>query len=735
MSDQPASDPSVGDDGAAALEPPEPPRSGRSRWVRRAPLVVGLGVVAVAGFVAWRQVAPVWSARKYRSITYSVPKAPRLTPAAGETVYRIDPTHSSLSYRIGEHFAGRSSDATATGTTNGIEGDLAVDPVHASAARVGVIVANLEQLHSSNNLRDARLRQDFLQSHEFPLGRFTTSSIDGLPAKVEDGRTYRFTMDGKATIKDVTAPVTWHGTASLDNGELKATAVTRTKLSTFDVGPISLAGMVTTKDDVTLTMRLTALDPANHAIPTSITGPHAKEATGGPSFAAAVRPILEGSCASCHNSGQVGSLHWRLDTAGDAAAVADGIRTVTETKYMPPWPASDKGVPLAHQLVLSPSQLSTLAAWAKAGGPLDVARSTPIRPSKAVKALQPRKDQTFHIPTYTGSLSRENDYRCFVIQPNLPSTMYLTGYTFLPDQVTELHHAQVFHISAEQAANGAKASGQDGQPGWSCYGSANLRGKRPQSIPGRTFHRDVGFAGQSDLVAGWVPGQLPALYPDHAGILLNPGDALVLQIHYHFDESSGVRPDHSGIALQLDKPSSKVKAVRIVNPLGPVEIPCKPGAKEKLCNRDAAVAQVQKLYGTNDEAGLLLLCGKTPQGLTANFDGTHASSSCNLTVPEDGTIIAAMGHMHTLGKSIRMTLDPDTSKQKILLDIPQWNFDWQMNYQLAKPIHVTAGEPLKLECSWDRSVDPSRPQRYITFAEDTESEMCFGTYALIPDDQ
>jgi hypothetical protein len=58
-----------------------------------------------------------------------------------------------------------------------------------------------------------------------------------------------------------------------------------------------------------------------------------------------------------------------------------------------------------------------------------------------------------------------------------------------------------------------------------------------------------------------------------------------------------------------------------------------------------------------------------------------------------------------------------------------------MNYSLEKPIHVTAGEPLKLDCSWDRSIDPNRPQRYITFAEDTESEMCFGTYALIPDDQ
>ena len=40
-----------------------------------------------------------------------------------------------------------------------------------------------------------------------------------------------------------------------------------------------------------------------------------------------------------------------------------------------------------------------------------------------------------------------------------------------------------------------------------------------------------------------------------------------------------------------------------------------------------------------------------------------------------------------------------------------------------------------MDCSWDRSADPLRPPKYIVFAEGTEDEMCFATYALIPDDQ
>ena len=32
-----------------------------------------------------------------------------------------------------------------------------------------------------------------------------------------------------------------------------------------------------------------------------------------------------------------------------------------------------------------------------------------------------------------------------------------------------------------------------------------------------------------------------------------------------------------------------------------------------------------------------------------------------------------------------------------------------------------------------RSLDPNRAPKYIVFAEGTEDEMCFGTYAIVPD--
>lgn len=685
------------------------------RWVR---ILLGAAVVLllVGGVGAWWLKRSIEVPAKYHTVSYTVPQAPRLSAAQGQTVYRIDPTRSQLQYEIGEKIVGATA-SHAKGTTNGIAGDIALNSTAPQASKVGDIVVNVEQFHSDQDLRDARIRADFLESRAHPLALFTTTGMTGMPASVVPGQHYQFQLQGTATVKDTTAPAAWNVDAVTNaDGELDATATTTIKLSTFGAGPISIAGLVSTSDDATLTMTIVALDPSKHAVPTSISAPKGVKPQGtSPSFRKTIQPILEANCASCHNTGQVGAEPWKLDTAGDAAKISTGIGTVTQAKYMPPWPASDLGVPLEHSKQLSPAELHELALWSKAGGQLDEKASTPIKPSANARVVKPRADETLTMPqAYEGSASVPNDYRCFVLDPKLTEAKYLTGYEFHGDQLREIHHAQVFHIRASQAAAVSSQAGQDGKPGWSCYAG-------PQG-------------GQGGLIAGWVPGQDPVIYGHDAGVLFEPGDVLVLQIHYHHDDEAPT-PDRSGISLQLDNPTRAINPIRIVNPLGPVEIPCMPGANAPLCDRSAALAadaQAYGLIGALAEPGLLALCHKTPEELTAGFNGI-AHTSCQYRVPEDGIIIGAMGHMHTLGKSFRLTLDPGTPQQQIMLDIPTWNFDWQMNYSFVTPIHVTRGDTVQMDCTWDRSLDPNRPQKYIVFAEGTEDEMCFSTYALIPD--
>jgi len=686
----------------------------------------------VAGVYAWRQYHVLTSA-KYNVISYTVPAAPHLIAGAGEKVYRIDPTESHVSYAVNEKLFGHNAHR-AVGTTNGIAGDIALNATHPAESRVGQIVVNVEQLHSDNSLRDARMRAANLDSHDYPLANLTVAGFSGLPSSISEGTQYHFTMTSQLTVKQTPAPVTWNVDAKLDAGKLTLAATANVKMSTFGIGPISIAGLVSTSDDVTLTMGLTALDPSKFAIPTSIDAPaSAPRAGDSPSFASVIMPALEANCASCHNPGEVGAAHWSLATAGDAAKIADGIGSVVQAGYMPPWPASPHGVALLNSKRLDQATIDALVKWSNAGGPLDVPADTKIVAKGGPKVPKPRQDIVLRMPqAYAGSLSVPNDYRCFVLDPHLTKPTFLTGYEVTPDQRAEIHHVQIFHIDPSQVDAAAAISGKDGKPGWSCYGTVQLRSTHRDP----TRHRVPGFTGQAGLIAGWVPGQDPVISPEHSGILMYPGDALVLQVHYHYDTTPV--PDRTTVAIQTDPGTSNFKKIDIINPIAPVEIPCMPGQTGALCNRDAAIADDAHLYGpigSDAEAALLGLCGTTSDKLAANFHNGVASTTCDYQVAESGTIVSVFGHEHTLGQSFRMTLDPDTAHPTVLLDIPTWNFDWQMNYSLAKPIHVTAGQTIRMNCTWDRSLDPNRAPKYIVFAEGTEDEMCFSTYAIIPDNQ
>jgi len=707
-------------------------RAGVTGLVARHKLLAGVTIVFVfvVATIGWTQVRPLL-APEYRNITYKAPEAPKLTVATGETLYRIDPTQSQASYEVDETFAG-SKPRRTIGTTQGIAGDFALNANNPQDSRVGKIMVDLEQLHSDDSLRDARLRSAYLESYSFPFAVLSHSRLVGLPTKISEGEQYKFELQGDLRIKTTTLPATWAVTARRTSNKLTVTATTTVKMSDYKIGPISLAGMLRTGDEVTLKLRMVALDPNKATISTEITAPPAAtQVKNAPSFKTQVLPVLAANCASCHNNNAMGSHHFKLDTAQDASSYAHAIGVVTRARYMPPWPASTKGVPLKHSKALDGTTITMLAAWADAGGPLDVAKNTPIRPPAQAKEVQLRTDKTLTMSKpYTGSLANPNDYRCFEVDPGFTKPTFMTGFEFIPDQVQEIHHAQVFQIAAAGRKDIAPLEGKnlakevDGQPGWSCYTGTGV---------GAVVSAEGNPSAGSKLIAGWAPGR-EASVSETAGILFQPGDTLVLQVHYHYEDT--ITADQSSMVMQTEPGTKPIREITVMNPLGAVEIPCEPGATEPLCNRAAALEDNVKLYGPSGafiERALLRSCNKTVEELAAGVKGTY-SSSCDSMVPFDGQILEVLGHMHTLGRTFRMTLRPDTPEQQILLDIPDWNFGWQMLYELQTPVDVVKGDKIRIECSWNRDADPFRAKKYIVFAEGTEDEMCFNTYSLVPPD-
>ncbi|MBS1838142.1 MAG: hypothetical protein JST64_10660, partial [Actinobacteria bacterium] len=99
-------------------------------------------------------------------------------------------------------------------------------------------------------------------------------------------------------MKRAAVPTTWKVRARIDGDTLTATATSRLKMSDLGVGPISKAGLVSTGDDITVTLRLTARDGSSYRPPSMLatSRPARPTTTSGPSFSREVAPILEQSC-------------------------------------------------------------------------------------------------------------------------------------------------------------------------------------------------------------------------------------------------------------------------------------------------------------------------------------------------------------------------------------------------------------------------------------------------------
>ncbi len=681
-------------------------------------VLIGLAVVLLG--------ATAWAASQLLrvpevEVSFAVPTAPQLTPASpSETIYRIDASRSSATYEVTEQLAG--TEHTATGSTSGIAGDIGLDRADPTAARLGEVVINVQQLTSDQALRDQRLQHDFLESQTYPLATYRASSIDGLPDAVADGQTYDVTVRGDLTVKETTAPVELDASVRADGAELHIDAEATVSLEAFGVGPINLIGFVSAADEARLRFDLVAVDADELEAPNQIAAPQRVEtaAVGGPSFAATVQPVLEANCASCHNDGGVGASVWRLEQASDASEVASGLGLAVGAGYMPPWPASDVGIPLQHSMALDQSEIDAVVAWAEAGGPLDVDPSTPIANTvEPAVSIRPDVELTLAEP-YVGSTDVRNDYRCFVVDPGFTEPTAISGYEFVPDKDEILHHALAFRVDKASAEKLRQSDADDEGSGWTCAAGA---GMGVGALGGGGGSPTTGTYSQQFMA--WAPGQVPSQFPEGSGLQFAPGDVVMLQIHYHFVHETP--PDQSTLRLQrADGTHDELDPIEYSLYLAPAEIPCTPDETGPLCDRDAELARLNGEFGPVGALianGLHALCGTTVDEI-AVLDGTQASVSCDHRVARPGEILGIFGHMHELGVHYRMTLNPDTPDEQVLLDIPAWDFGWQLNYQPAEQVILERGDVIRVECTWDRALMAGEP-KWVTWSEGTEDEMCY----------
>ena len=194
--------------------------------------------------------------------------------------------------------------------------------------------------------------------------------------------------------------------------------------------------------------------------------------------------------------------------------------------------------------------------------------------------------------------------------------------------------------------------------------------------------RGEGESERDGYFAAYVPGNAHAVFPPGFAKRIPAGATVTFQMHYTPNGRATTDRTRLGLVFTQEPPRHVIEVAGLANPR--LRIP--PGADN------------------------------------------HAETA-SITLPFDATILGFMPHMHLRGKAARYeTVLPDGSR-RLLLDVPRYDFNWQLPYEFAEPPTLPRGSRLIYTAWYDNSaVNPANPDpsREVRWGPQTHDEMLLG---------
>lgn len=204
---------------------------------------------------------------------------------------------------------------------------------------------------------------------------------------------------------------------------------------------------------------------------------------------------------------------------------------------------------------------------------------------------------------------------------------------------------------------------------------------------------DRGFnpgAGGVELIAGNAPGTPPMVAPDGMGTFVKAGTRLVFQMHY--------TPNGSEVHDR--------SAVGFV-----------------FCDASEVKHKLTMNMAINFSFAIPPHADNHPVEATKTFK-------------EDTLIVTLAPHMHLRGKSFRYDLHYPDGTVETILDVPRYDFNWQVIYMFAEPKLAPAGTRMYCLAHFDNSennlANPN-PNEEVRWGDQTWEEMMIGWFSETTD--
>ncbi|MGB1275194.1 MAG: monooxygenase, partial [Nannocystaceae bacterium] len=183
------------------------------------------------------------------------------------------------------------------------------------------------------------------------------------------------------------------------------------------------------------------------------------------------------------------------------------------------------------------------------------------------------------------------------------------------------------------------------------------------------------------------------------GIRVEPGSKAVLQVHYN-TQVAGSEQDQSKIGFRIDE-----------------EV-----------EREGAVVAFLNGYWFIDPTSMGIPAGE--ESVTHSFQAPLGEALYNPIEAPRFEVHSLLPHMHKLGRQIRLSKQ-SASGSEILLNVPDYDFNWQRDYVFETPVVFENTDELLLECTWNNTkqwrarvgAQPVEPID-VGWGEGTVDEMC-----------
>ena len=402
----------------------------------------------------------------------------------------------------------------------------------------------------------------------------------------------------------------------------------------------------------------------------------ARPATGAPTFAKDVAPILYKNCVGCHRPGEIAPMS--LLTYDEARPWAKSIRDEVSDGTMPPWHADAPHGSFLNERRLSPAEKETIVKWANGGAPKGEDKDMPPLPPLVDGWALGKPDAVFEMEKpYELPAEGTIQYEYFYIPTNFTEPKWVKSIEVRPGNREVVHHVLVYYRSQPdlQRTPVFRPNAQLSRtPEERAEGVRNSPAR--QGLPPRR------------LLATYAPGTSFQLAPEGTAFRLEAGGIIELQMHYTTKGEPATDRTKVGLIYSKGPAAQEVRPGQFIN--GSFTLPA--GAANVAVEADAEFLQ-------------------------------------------DATVWGIFPHTHLRGKKweYKMILPDGTSKT--ILSVPNYDFNWQTYYMFTEPLKVPKGAKIISTAWYDNSAaNKSNPDAKVDvkWGDQTWEEMQYTGILFTP---